>query len=48
MIAFFLQRFGTIGVFAFIASAMFVVVLAVAFWHAHPRAGSGGDCAIAL
>jgi len=29
MIAFFLQRFGTIGVFAFIASAMFVVVLAV-------------------
>jgi MFS transporter, putative metabolite:H+ symporter len=29
MIAFFLQRFGTIGVFAFIASAMFVVVLSV-------------------
>jgi putative MFS transporter len=29
MIAFFLQRFGTIGVFTFIASAMFVVVLSV-------------------
>lgn len=29
MIAFFLQRFGTIGVFAFIASAMLVVVLSV-------------------
>jgi putative MFS transporter len=29
MIAFFLQRFGTIGVFVFIASAMLVVVLAV-------------------
>jgi len=29
MIAFFLQRFGTIGVFAFIASAMFMVVLSV-------------------
>lgn len=30
MIAFFLQRFGTIGVFAFIASAMLVVVVSVA------------------
>lgn len=29
MIAFFLQRFGTIGVFAFIASAMVIVVLSV-------------------
>jgi putative MFS transporter len=29
MIAFFLERFGTIGVFAFIASAMLVVVLSV-------------------
>jgi putative MFS transporter len=29
MIAFFLKRFGTIGVFAFIASAMLVVVLSV-------------------
>jgi putative MFS transporter len=29
MIAFFLQRFGTVGVFSFIAFAMLVVVLSV-------------------
>jgi putative MFS transporter len=29
MIAFFLKRFGTVGVFGFIASAMLIVVLSV-------------------
>jgi putative MFS transporter len=37
MIAFFLQRFGTIGVFAFIASAMFIVVLSVGILGARTR-----------
>src|SRR5258708_3901855 len=37
MIAFFLQRFGTTGVFAFIASAMLVVVIAVGILGARTR-----------
>jgi len=37
MIAFFLQRFGTVGVFAFIAFAMFVVVLAVGILGSRTR-----------
>ena len=45
MIAFFLQRFGTVGVFASLASAMFVVVLSVGILGTRTRGRALEDIA---
>jgi hypothetical protein len=45
-IAFLLQRFGTVEVFAFVALAMLVVVLSVGVLDARTQKDAGGDCAV--